>query len=412
MKPTRALVLVCLAAMLAGCGPTSIDQGRQTPGTGKEVRTQPNETSPGNQQKTSRIDVVFVHKGALYGIDLLSSTVKELVPVDGSGQKTESAMFASDGKRLLLHRNWVGRDSWWTAKPDGSDLRQLPVMGEQQTGPIARLKDETFVGCFQGEKLVLFDLSGREPLYQELKSDSQCKRNGQMLASPDGITFAYTAPAGVIVATSNDNAIKVLHRVPGQKIFGWLASAALVTGDTSNLYVVSVLTGELKHVSVTSVLPGAEKLTGVTINPTGKSLYITAALKAGGGQTIALDPQALAPITDTPDKRPEDGAGPMAFSPLGTLAVWNVPGSRGVPLVISRSDSGEVLLKTNETTVPVPYVFHPNDTAILYSRPTAQAGEFELHIKDLSGKDRVLWKWDSSDGLGSLDWNPTSSIGE
>jgi len=407
MNPARALIIVWLAVLFAGCVPVSSQQGRQPPGTGSVVDPLPVEVTSGDQEKTASMDAVFVHKGALFGIDLSTSTVNELVPVDGSGQKTESAVFARDGKRLLLHRNWVGRDSWWTVKTDGSDLRQLPILGEKQTGPVTSLRDEEFVACFKGEDLVLFGLSGGEPVYQALESDAQCNQNGQLVASPDGGAFAFTSSDSVIIARVQDNHIKLEHRVPGQKIFGWVSGMSLVTADTSNLYLVNASSGQVKRGEIHSIIPSAASLTGVAINPTGKSMYITATLKSGEGATQAVDPLTLIPLAAGADRQPADAFGPTAFSPRGKFAVWVIPGTRGVPVAIARTDTGEAFLKTNETTVPVPYSFHPGDAAVLYSRPAADAGEYELHLKDLSDKDRVLWRWKSTDGMDSVEWNPT-----
>lgn len=332
-------------------------------------------------------DAVIIIDGVLYGINLNTASAKELVPIDGAGQQTEAVWFTRNGQGLLLQRDWVGQDSWWAVNPDGSGLKRLPIVGEKQTGPVTSLGEAGFVGCFRGDQLVRFDLTGQEPDYHQLQPDEHCFRDGQMTTSPDGNKFAYTAASGIVVTQVANDSMRAVYRIPGKHLVGWLSSDILVATDEDNLYLLHVATGKTSQVEVGSLSPSARSVSSVVLNPAGKILYVTVQRSNGTAETLALAADTLTPLSGYPDKRPEDALDPVRFSSGGHLAVWGLPGTRGIPVAVARLDTGAAILKTNETTGPLPYVLHPNKAALLYGGPAQAAGYYDLRYMEADGRE-------------------------
>ncbi|MFZ5823089.1 MAG: hypothetical protein ACOY94_01905 [Bacillota bacterium] len=357
-------------------------------------------------------DGVFVQQGELLRLDLETQSVQLLLPSQGDMDFiTESAVFTGDGKALLIHRDKEGRDSWWAARADGSDLRRLPLPTDRQVRQVLRLGLTEFVGLLADGRLVRFDLAGSYEAW-EPASDDKPVLGIPATGSPSGNAVAYVAPAGVVVLVPGDGGLIVACRTFGKEIFGWLGNGALVTGDGDALHVLDLPCGPSKPVAYRSVFGDRSGLITVSGHPQGKVLYAVkqSSIPSGGSTIAAIDPRTLQPLASLPGHIPTDSRGAPQFSPLGRYEVWPVRGHSGsayaASAVVVKVGGGEVLQVEDTNMVSVAYSFHPRDLGFVFTDLSRRGTA--LVYQDRNGHRHDLKVSPEGWPIRWFEWNPRS----
>lgn len=318
------------------------------------------------------VDAVFVQEGRLFSIQLKSGEVRELLPrTKPLNHTVHSVLFSRDGRSLLIQRDWEGRDSWWAATADGSNLRRLPLptLEIQQA---VRLCHSEFISLLKDGRFARFNLEG-EPVYWQPEAQDGRRTDTRAVSSPVEDQLAYVGQSGVVILTPQEGALRVSSRVPGTIIHGWIGNDLLVTSDTTTIYSTQISTGQSRKLEYEELLGKGPQIVSVSAHPKGAALYVVnrSSIPGSAKEVVSLDPKTLDRMSKPPHQIPEGSNGAPIFSPLGTYAAWPVERPKGDPYApnvrLVTGEGGSALLETSSGMVSVPFVFHPRDLGFVFT---------------------------------------------
>jgi len=354
---------------------------------------------------------VYVQEGELFGIDLEARTTRKLLgKQDATDFSTESATFSGNGELLVIHRDKEGRDSWWAASADGSDLKRLPLPVDRQVRHVVRLCQTEFVAVLEDGRFARFSTQG-DPVYWEPGHEDQPMPDTSVVGSPGSGAIAFPSRTGVIVLVPNEKSLAVASRVRGSEIHGWAGDDRLVTGDRDAIYVTEIPSGVSRSVELRSVFGSGSGLITVSVHPRDKLLYVARRSSIPGGpkSIVALDLTTLQPLEALPNRIPPESNGAPSFSPLGSYEVWPVEEPKDLPyasgVAIVNAQTGEVLHVTDADMISVPYALHPKDLGFVFSDLSREGTV--LVYQDAAGRRFDLTQSSTGAPIRAFEWNPS-----
>lgn len=410
----RMLTWLLAGAMLVGCSRV-VDPNPRVEAPANEANPpKSNVLACGDPARAGEgerfLDAVFIQNGALFGVDLKSGAVREVIRHQGDTDfETESAIFSRSGDALLVHRNKEGRDSWWSAAADGSEPKRLQLPVDRQVRQALPVCSEEFVGVLSDGRFLRFDLTGEQEYWQPAAEDAPLI-DKHAVVSPAGDAVAYVARSGIVVLGLQGKGLTMAGRMPGKEIFGWLGHKAVVTGDTTAVYVLDISKGTFRKADYSSLLGKAPRIISVSVHPQGDFLYVVdrSSIPQAGNTVMAIDASSLKALSALPHRIPPTSKGAPGFSPLGGFEAWPVDQAQDIayeaPVALIKTATGEIVRVTDAKMASVPFAFHPGDDGFVFT-DISRDGKY-LVYQDGAGRRTDLAKSVEGHLFEKYQWNP------